>query len=433
MSDLDALTVEHWLKKSLWPWPLALAYSLPSHTRHAALVAVTEILDRRDDDDDDVASFAGQIALSNVVAVAAGLRDGRIDHSELREIERAIVALVESKQVHAWGREARNSGLVAIAQTRWVGGEVDGERTCDLIDGGWRKRRNSLESLLADDRRVRLFDIHLDRDEMLQQFGSTAASTLQDRRPAGGENDDMLAEDYSVFEICEREGPKLRVGYWSPFTVLAWIASGGDEAFVASVQTFEDRNHANRGGAHSMASWHVLGNIAGHRYGCTFSDIADDTLRETLEANRLAGGIASDSSRTKIQEIQRMHWTLWRRSFENAGLSLLPGYVDFKWPSDAVMKAFPSHVESGDVQVIPRIPSGSAGAPTAKAAYLLIFAERKDGSMTLDTLQAEADAIATIYASDKRFPRTSGWPAAAPATVKNNIRDLYNQWKAHPK
>ena len=79
------------------------------------------------------------------------------------------------------------------------------------------------------------------------------------------------------------------------------------------------------------------------------------------------------------------------------------------------------------------IATGSAGSPTARAAFLQIFEERSAAGITLGSLKSEADAVAGAYASDPRYPRTKGWPPAKPATVKNNIRDAFNSIKARPE
>lgn len=156
-----------------------------------------------------------------------------------------------------------------------------------------------------------------------------------------GLSDDWLAEDYSVFENCEARAGKVREGYWSPFPTLAWIVSR-DERFTAATQLYEAENYANQGDLHTAAAWMVLGNIAGARYGRTFTDAAEE-LKEALEAGHIDGGTAIERSTGNRILVPRQKWPDWHRTFENCGLVLIPGHYDFKWPSEAICapSAFP--------------------------------------------------------------------------------------------
>jgi hypothetical protein len=105
-------------------------------------------------------------------------------------------------------------------------------------------------------------------------------------------------------------------------------------------------------------------------------------------------------------------------------------YVDVKVNRRELMHRFPQGPQRG--APIPFIPTGSPGAPTAKAAILQIFRERCETGEVLPSLKAEAEAVAMAYATDPRYPPESGWPAALPQTVRNNIRGAYNAHKARP-
>lgn len=154
-----------------------------------------------------------------------------------------------------------------------------------------------------------------------------------------GLSDDWLAEDYLAFENCEARAGKVREGYWSPFSMLAWIVSR-DERFVAATQLYEIERYANRGGPHTSTAWIVLSNVADARFGRAFSDAVED-LREALEAGHIDGGTAIERATNSLILVPRHLWREWQRSFEHWGLVLIPGHYDFKWPSEAVRAAFP--------------------------------------------------------------------------------------------
>lgn len=156
--------------------------------------------------------------------------------------------------------------------------------------------------------------------------------------------DEWLEGDFEAFEECMADATAEMDGYWSPFAVLAWIASSGDVSFLAGVQAFEKRNHANMGKPHSWPTWLVVSNWAGRAYDVTFSD-ASERLRQAMAANRISGSIATNERSGELVHLERAMWTRWEIAHHNWGLSFLPGFVDFKWPAEAVLAAFPRSQE----------------------------------------------------------------------------------------
>ncbi|MFC4293550.1 hypothetical protein ACFO0A_00600 [Novosphingobium tardum] len=147
-------------------------------------------------------------------------------------------------------------------------------------------------------------------------------------------DDALVLDDYLV------QGLMPRAGYWSPFSALAWIASRADE-YIAAVQTYEVDQHANLGGLHSSAAWTVLGDDAGARFGITFTEAAR-LLREALEEGRIVGAIAKNLADGVTGPVEAYQWTDWSRTFIPEGLSLIPGFVDFKFPSKSIREGFPA-------------------------------------------------------------------------------------------
>lgn len=182
------------------------------------------------------------------------------------------------------------------------------------------------------------------------------------------------AYDYSDFlERVERAG-SLREGYWSPFSVLVWIASR-DRKMVAASQMFEQEMYANRGGLHSSAAWFTLGNAMGGMFGITLTQ-ASEQLREALETGRISGGVATVASSGSLRQIERHEWTQWKLAFEHFGLSLLYGLHDFKWPSEIVMAAFPETVD------MPPAYEASQKRPVEKAEIERWYRERIQFALT---------------------------------------------------
>lgn len=142
--------------------------------------------------------------------------------------------------------------------------------------------------------------------------------------------------DHDVFIECINRAGRVREGFWSPFSALAWISSR-DDRFVAAAQLFEAQASDDKSG---FKSWWVIGNEAGERFDMTLT-MACGPFREALEAGAIEGGIARDLSTGSVVEIEVYKWTDWKAAFIHQGLQLIPGYVDFKWPADAIRAAFP--------------------------------------------------------------------------------------------
>ena len=154
----------------------------------------------------------------------------------------------------------------------------------------------------------------------------------------------------SLDEYIARAGAP-RGGYWTPYSVCAWVASR-DDKFVAAVQAYEAEHHANRGSIHSSAAWVVLGDDAGARFGMNFTE-AFEVLKEQLEDGRLPGGIATNLRSGDVEPIERHRWHKAHRTFVYYGVSLLPEFVDFRWPAKAVREAFPARPQTVSISPAP--------------------------------------------------------------------------------
>ncbi len=317
--------IERHLSKAYWPWSVALAYCQPVEKRQAALAAVTEVIDTYGEHGSGALAYAGAASL-HVLYEALHGRASQIDWASFEDDERRLLGAVQAGSIRVVGRASQDGPIIEIPVTDWIGGEVDGDATCDLVTSGWRSK-GLLDQALTTKRAARFYDLHIHGDIVRQH-----AQAL-DGPPAAGNWAEATLAPYLATASAPREG------FWTAWPTLAWIASR-DDRFIAATQSFEHEAYANRGGPHSAAAWMTLGDSAGERYGCTFSD-AEGSLREALETGRLTGGIAVDAQEGSTVPIERWQWTRWNRTFVTNGLSLLPGYVDFRWPSELVRSAFP--------------------------------------------------------------------------------------------
>ena len=202
--------------------------------------------------------------------------------------------------------------------------------------------------------------------------------------------------DHRAFEERMDRAKQLRPreGYWSPFSTLGWIASRSEQ-FLAATQLFEEETYANRGSLFSASAWWTIGNEAGARFGMTLTG-ASDPLREALESGAILGGVARNFSSGEMEEIKPHQWTDWAVAYKHQGLQLLPGYVDFKWPADAIRSAFPSlEIESESIAPQPSAFSGR-GRPTPRQQEAFKFfglAQQylKNGSRPLSATDLRAE------------------------------------------
>lgn len=323
------------LDEVYWPWPLALAYCQPNDKRAEAVEAVAEILEEYSaSTHKELAPFKGSSAVARLYEVATGKSYGAESSEQywtsVAEIERPLLANVKTGSLDAMGRSSPAAALVPIAVSDWVGGEVHPEATADLIAEGWRAN-DTLDQVLGDqDRTVRFFDVHL-LGAAVRQLAAVLDSN--DR------TDETLSGEYEVLERLEAEGECPAEGYWSPLVAGAWIGSRSD-SFVAAVQRYERNMHCDRGGAYSSAAWWSVGNLMGKRYGVTLTESLD-RLRVALERGLIVGGKARPPLGGP-RLVDRHEWTAWRTGHNNEGVSLLPGLVDFGWPSENIRQSFPA-------------------------------------------------------------------------------------------
>lgn len=275
---MDQATERH-LSKAYWPWSLALAYCQPADKRDVALAAVAEVIDTYGAQGSGSLAYVGAASLHVLYEALYGRRS-KIDWLSFEEIEERLLGAVQAGSIRVFGRTARDGPIIEIPVTEWIGGEVDGDATCDLVKSGWRSK-GLLDQALTAERVVRFYDLHIRGDIVRQHAQSLDAPEVADK----------WAEATLAPDIAAATTP--REGFWTAWPTLAWIAPR-DDRFTAATQTFEHNAYASRGGPHTAAAWMTLGDSAGERYGCTFSD-AEASLREALEAGRLTGGIAVDA------------------------------------------------------------------------------------------------------------------------------------------
>lgn len=326
------------LDEAYWPWPLALAYCQPIKGRAEAVEAVTEILEEYSaSKHKELAPYKGSSAVARLYEVATGKSYGAEDSEQywaaVAEIECPLLGTVKAGSLDAMGRPSPDAALMPIAVSDWVGGEVHPEATADLIAEGWRAN-DTLDQVLGDrERTVRFYDVHL--------LGAAVRQLARDLS-SNDVMDETLADDYEALTKLEVEGERPNEGYWSPFVVGAWIGSRS-ESFVSAVQKYEREAMCARGGCYSAAAWLTIGNVMGERFDRTLTQSLDD-LRLALERGEVPGGRAK-SVHGSPRPVERYEWPEWRVAHNDGGVSILPGLVDFSWPSEEVRKAFPAELE----------------------------------------------------------------------------------------
>lgn len=325
MTNEDALAIEPWLNKAYWPWPVALAYSLEGDRRGDTLAAVVKILDNKDCKDS--AAFKSYIAVHQLVAVATGRElEGGIPFDQLQTLESRLLSQLWSDNIRAWGRPSKLSELEEIPPTAWPNREVEPYETCDLVQFGWRSERNTLSAILDMERQLAFADLHLPRDSIVRLFPPLPYAECP--------------TDSEAFADCLKRSEFLQEGYWSAFVSAAWIATL-DTKFTAAVQMFECERLGGRGGLFTDSVWLTIEHEAAERFGQSIGAALDESLRAALERNEVKGGVALLAGSTELKPIERHEWLAWRRQTTRQGLSLLPRLVDFRWPSEEILREFP--------------------------------------------------------------------------------------------
>lgn len=161
MNDCDNDdSVQQWLAKAYWPWPLALAYSIGSN-RQAAIKECVSILDGSAEVSPE---YVGLTAVHLTYAHAIGDPSvSQIDWNQMQTIERPLVAAVEADKIAWRGRPAPGQPLGNPCDgSQWIGAEIHALRTSDLVQNGYRQFHGDLETVLDErQRKVWLHDIHL--------------------------------------------------------------------------------------------------------------------------------------------------------------------------------------------------------------------------------------------------------------------------------
>lgn len=178
-NDAGQLPVGSWLKLPFWPWPLALAYTQAAEIRGAAVCAAIEVLEAYPRI--GWAEYAGGCALRVVYDLAAGQSGDNPEEEKLKEIEAALMASIRGGAVSTEGRLTPTALSQPIEARAWIGAEVDGEATCDLVQAGWREASRDLGTLLGERKRVVwYYDLHVPASDMLAAFGPIEALGLPD-------------------------------------------------------------------------------------------------------------------------------------------------------------------------------------------------------------------------------------------------------------
>jgi hypothetical protein len=181
--------------------------------------------------------------------------------------------------------------------------------------------------------------------------------------------------DFEIFEDCLSSAGSPREGLWTFFVVLAWIATR-NEKFTAAAQYYCEANSisADRGGPHAQGAYDILSAaVAQHQFGMGFRD-AQLSLRNALETGNLREGIAKRGSETGRVTISVGDWADWQVTFDYQGISLIPGYYDFRWPSLQVRQAFPPMPPSECAESdAPRLPSTRWQAQRVSKDQELLF------------------------------------------------------------
>lgn len=167
------------LGKAYWPWSLALAYAQPKGIRNIALSAVVEVMQKGAAGNPVFQRYLGEESVKAVFAAATESPSAEIEWDRFQEIEERLVGLVRAEKLQAVGKRVPDGRFEAIPSTDWIGAEVDGDRTCDLVAGGWRSR--GYEQQAFDNDRLTLFyDVHLRGAEVrLFVGGSTEVQAPQ--------------------------------------------------------------------------------------------------------------------------------------------------------------------------------------------------------------------------------------------------------------
>lgn len=229
---------------------------------------------------------------------------------------------------------------------------------------------------------------------------------------------------HSDFTDLLKEGGSPREGYWSPFVVLAWIATRSD-IFVTAVQLYEDRYYANRGGPHSISAWAELSDSAELFSGVSFSTAMLE-LRQCLEADGLKGGIATEMRSGIVREVLRFEWTQWKLDMNLPGISLLPGLLHFKWPSENVRIVFPAKIGRYSALAVGACDrSGGAGRPTSMHLVREEMLRRAGADELFQVLREESE-----YLSSWLSQTHPSLAQATPKAIRNSLRSDYNELKA---
>ena len=156
----NEISVQQWLDKAYWPWPLALAYSIGAN-RKSAIEDCVSVLDGSAGVSSE---YVGLTALHLVYAQAIDdPMASEIDWDRMHTVERPLVAAIESDKIEWRGCIAPGEPLGNPSNSsHWIGGNIHAEATADLVASGYREFHNDLDTVFGHrKRRVRFYDIHL--------------------------------------------------------------------------------------------------------------------------------------------------------------------------------------------------------------------------------------------------------------------------------
>ena len=237
-----------------------------------------------------------------------------------------------------------------------------------------------------------------------------------------------LREDMKVLEDCLLQASTLRGGLWPLFVVLAWVATR-DEKFVAATQLYVTRCYADRGSLFSFAAWLCLGRAAEARGGIGF-EAAVDQLHEALEAGRLDGGQARSIVTDESALVPRYRWADWDANYANFGIVLIPGFYDFRWPSEAVRQCFPVAVTA--LERVSAVARPAVPTRTARKRHIKPGPKKRPAKIAnalLPLFKRYHDLLVPMGKQGKHKFLSSFWVGSDPSLPAPNTIEAY--WKRY--
>lgn len=358
-TDEVGAAIDRIVQHQFWPWWFALAYVQPRAVRHETVRGAVQTFLAFGGKD-----YAPSAAIGRVTHIIAGDEnlDAAAERLLIAEFEERLTQPILSGRFSAWGSIERGAALQEIGAAHWVGAEVYSYKSSDLINRGWLGADVFLPEATREPI-TRFFDLHMQRVDV----EALAVELDRDWPTVEAER------DYVDFLGIEREARTVREGFWSPFVACAWVCSR-TEQFTAAAQEYEARYLGGKRGEAlgyaCAAGWLVVGNLAGERYGMTFTQ-GLQAIRDAIGAKRLGAGTGEHMGIGGRRPIEAHEWGAMRLAFERYGISPLHGLCAVQWSSADVVAAFaplPADVglaQLSDAEEVSTMVVGQANAAAA--------------------------------------------------------------------